>query len=199
MKMELKILFLIYEMNHQAEIIVTTPFGNCNPIFVENIVRQGTVLGPVLNICSLDKVCHESDSYRTVKIKSLEFVDDITAPIDGLFQARKSNSIIVSVQEQKKLAFAAEKCKLLKIGCTQYTGDSLYLNQQKNDIVDSFKYLGDEFTSKEDCYILCDSGAKRAFGTTAGLISLCKEVKFGKKQSSDMIILYFSVFLPRLI
>ena len=107
-------------MNHKAEIVVTTPFGDCNPIFVENIVRQGTVLGPVLDNCSLDKVCHESESYQTgtVNIKSLEFVDDTVAPNDGLFQARKSNSIIVSVQEQKKSTFAAEKCKLLKTGYT---------------------------------------------------------------------------------
>ena len=75
-------------------------------------------------------------------------MDDIADPNDGLFQARKSNSIIVSVQEQKKLTFAADKCKSLKIGCAQHTGDSLYLNQQKMDIGDSFKYLGDEFTSK---------------------------------------------------
>ena len=128
------ILDSIYKMNHKAEIVVKTPFGDCYPIFAENIVRQGTVLGPILNNCSLDKVCQESESYQsgTVNIKSLEFVDDIADPNDGLFQARKSNSIIVSLSPKaKKLPFAAEKCKLLKIGCTQYTGDSLYLNQQK--------------------------------------------------------------------
>ena len=53
-------------------------------------------------------------------------MDDIADPNNGLFQARKSNSKIVSVQEQKKLTFAAEKCKLLKIGSTQHTGDGLY-------------------------------------------------------------------------
>ena len=169
-----------------------------NPIIFENIVRQRTVLGPVLNNCSLGKVCHESESYQsgTVNIKSLEFVDDIADPNDDLFQARKSNSIIISVQQQQKLTFAVDKCKLLKIGSTQYTADSLYLNQQKMDIVDSFKYLGDEFTSKGGYSVLCDNRAKRAVRTTTEFISLCKEVKFGKKQLSNMILLYFSVFLP---
>ena len=172
------ILDLIYKMNHKAGIV-----GVCNQIFVENIVRQGTILWPVLNNCSLDKVCHESESYQSgnVNIKSSEFVDDIADPNDGLFQARKSNSIIVSVQEQKKLTFTAKKCKLLKIGSRQYTGDNLYLNQQKMDVLDSFKYLGDEFISKGDCSVLCDNRAKRAVGTTTELISLCKEVKFGKE------------------
>ena len=51
------------------------------------------------------------------------------------------------------------------------------------DIVDSFKYLGDEFTSKGDYSVLWDNRAKRAVGTTTELISLCKEVKFGRKKS----------------
>ena len=111
------ILDLIYKMNHKTEIVVKTPFRDCNQIFVENIVRQGTVLGPVLNNCSLDKVCHECESCQsgTVNIKSLKFVDDIADINDGLFQARKSNSVIVSVHKQKKLTFAAEKCKLYKL------------------------------------------------------------------------------------
>ena len=153
--------------------------------YLLKILRQGTVFGPVLNKYSLDKVCHKSEAYQrgNVNIKSLEFVDDVADPNDSLFQTRKSNSIIVSVQEQKKLAFAAEKCKLLKIGSTQYTGDGLYLYQQKMDIMDSFKYLGHEFTSKGNYSVLCD---KRAVGTTTELISLRKEVKFGKKQLSNI-------------
>ena len=69
-------------MNDEADIVVNTPFGDCYPIFVENIVRQGTVLGPVLNNCSLDKVCHDNESYQsgTVNMKLLEFVDDIADP-----------------------------------------------------------------------------------------------------------------------
>ena len=45
--------------------------------------------------------------------RPLEFVDDIADPNDGLFQARKSNGIIVSVQEQKKLTFDVNFSKLV--------------------------------------------------------------------------------------
>ena len=38
------------------------------------------------------------------------------------------------------------------------------------DIVDSFKYLGDEITSKGDYSVLCNNRAKRAVGTTTELI-----------------------------
>ena len=33
------ILDLVYKMNHKVEIVVKTPFGDCNPIRVENIMR----------------------------------------------------------------------------------------------------------------------------------------------------------------
>ena len=42
---------------------------------------------------------------------------------------------------------------------------------------------------------LCENRAKKVIRTTF----LCKEVKFGKKQLSNMILLCFSVFLPILI
>ena len=33
-------------MDYKAEIACKAPSGDCNAILVENIVRQGTVLGP---------------------------------------------------------------------------------------------------------------------------------------------------------
>ena len=104
------ILDLIDKMNHKAETVVKTRFVDCNPIFVEIIVRQGTVLWPVLNKCSMDEVCHESESYQsvTVNIKSLEFVDDIADPNNGLFKARKSNSDCLS-SRVKEVGFCCKE------------------------------------------------------------------------------------------
>ena len=50
----------------------------------------------------------------------------------------------------------------------QYTGDSLYLNQQKMDIADSFKYLGDELTSKGDYSVLSDKCTFQILGVCQG-------------------------------
>ena len=65
-------------------------------------------------------------------------------------------------------------------------------------MVSDFRYLGDEFDSKGSYSVLCKTRAKTSMGTTTDLISLCKEVKFGKEQIPNMILLYYSVFLPRL-
>ena len=53
---------------------------------IDNFVRQMSVLGPILNNCSLDKVCKEGTSFQNgvVGIRLLEFVDDTPYPNDGL-------------------------------------------------------------------------------------------------------------------
>ena len=69
----------MFQLNKKAMITVRTPVGNTEPFQINNIVKQGTVLGPVLNNCSLDDNCAEGQGYvmDTVAIKGLEFVDEI--------------------------------------------------------------------------------------------------------------------------
>ena len=54
------ILSLIYNLNVKVNITIKTPFGDTQVLPLENLVKQGTVFGPVLNNCSLDRVCKES-------------------------------------------------------------------------------------------------------------------------------------------
>ena len=80
---------LIYLLNRKADIIVRTPFGDTQSFEIRNLVKQGTVLGPILNNCSLDDICSEGHGHNmgTVEIKILEFVDDIADPNNGYFEA----------------------------------------------------------------------------------------------------------------
>ena len=75
-------LSLIYYLNEKTNVVVKTPFGETDPLSFMNIVKQGTVLEPVLNNVSLERVCKESYSHHlgSVEILSLEFVDDIADP-----------------------------------------------------------------------------------------------------------------------
>ena len=50
-----------------SRIVVRTPFGNTDLFPVNNLVRQGTVLGPILNNCSLDQICKKGIGYHSVK------------------------------------------------------------------------------------------------------------------------------------
>ena len=108
-------------MNTKAQIVVKTPFGQCEPFIYSNVVRQGTVFGPVLHNCSIDKFSKESYPYfyGKTEIKSLEFVDDIADINDQHPAALLSNKIIQNVQDRKRLTFSAEKCEMLKINPTK--------------------------------------------------------------------------------
>ena len=111
----------------------------------------------VTSHCSLDRVCHEGQSFqdKVIQLKPVEFVADIADANNGLYEAKRSNNIVVRIQQQKKFkTFAAHKCELLKIQCTNYRDDTLETGDQKIEIVDSFRYLGDEFTSNTSlfCY-----------------------------------------------
>ena len=98
------ILSLIYYLNEKANVVVKTPFGDTDPLSFMNIVKQRTVLGPVLNNVSLDRVCKESYSHHlgSVEIRSLEFVDDIADPNSDRNSAIASNRIIDQIQHEKK-------------------------------------------------------------------------------------------------
>ena len=104
-------------INKRSNITVKTPFGDTYPFLAEEIVKQGTVLGPILNNCSLDDVCKEGKGYQygSVELKPFEFVDDIADPSRNKYDAQISNKVITGIQELKKLKFSSEKCKVLKI------------------------------------------------------------------------------------
>ena len=148
--------------------MVRTPFGDTDPFVVNNLVRQGTVLGPILNNCSLDQICKEGKSYQNgnIEIKPLEFVDDIADPSDGYCQAQQSNLVISSILERKKLTFAAEKCKILKFGITKSQSSSLAIGNDNFEVVSNFRYLGDEFDSKGSYSVLCKTRAQKSMSTT---------------------------------
>ena len=55
------------------------------------------------------------------------------------------------------------------------------------------------FNDKGDNTALCKNRADKAVGTIIELFSICKELNFGKFKISNLLTLYQSVFIPRLI
>ena len=91
------ILCLIYLMNIKATVTIKTPLGDTDPLFLSNFVKQGTVLGSVLNNCSLNKLSTDSIGYNfgSVEIKSMEFVDDLADPNRDKQSALASNTVLL--------------------------------------------------------------------------------------------------------
>ena len=193
-------LLIIYMMNRHTQITIKTPFGDTDQIVCKNLVKQGTSLGPILNNCSLDKFCKESNDYQygRVKIKSLEFVDDLADPNSDKNFAYESNLIIHNVQKEKRIKFSSEKCELLKINSVD-DKENIIVNDTPIKQVHVSKYLGDHFNAKGNNTDMCKERTTKAKGSTIELISLCKEVNFGEQQLEIRLLLYHAVFVPRLI
>ena len=125
-------LSLIYKLNVKANITIKTLFGDTQVLPLENLVKQGTVLGPVLNNCSLDRVCKENLRCHigSVEIKSMEFVNDIADPNSDEISAKFSNRIVEQIQFEKRLTLSAEACELLKIN-SKCNGENLTVNNER--------------------------------------------------------------------
>ena len=193
------VLCLIYVMNIKATVTIKTPFGDTDPLFLSNFVKQGTVLGPVLNNCSLNKLSTDSIGYNfgSVQIKSMEFVDDLADPNKDKQSAQASNAVLQAIQHEKRLTFSAEKCELLKINSKDDT--CLKVNGRSMKQVDVACYLGDHFNRRGNNSDLCKERVTKAKGTIIELCSLCKGINMGNKQIESMLLLYKTVFIPRLI
>ena len=186
-------------MNIKATVTIKAPLGDTDPMFTLNFVKQGTVIRPVLSNCSLNKLSTDSIGYNfgSVQIKSMEFVDDLVDPNRDKQSALASNAVLQEIQHEKRLTFSAEKCELLKINSKDDT--CLKVNCKRMKQVDVACYLGDHFNREGNNSDLCKERVTKAKDTIIKLCSLCGETYMGNKQIESMLLLYRTVFTPRLI
>ena len=158
------------------------------------------MLGPILNNCSLDAICRDGSGYQMghAVIKPMEFVDDLADPNHNIKSASVSNQIIEQIQHEKRLNFSTRKCELLVIGQVE-DNCNLEVNNTTIKRVEHAKYLGDFINSQGDNLDLIRSRVDRSFGSVTELISMCKLSLFWVKADWIMLLLYRSVYLPRLI
>ena len=138
------LLYLIYLLNHRARIQVKSPLGITDTFTLTDITKQGTIMGPILNNCSLERICVEGQGYQlgSAYIKPLEYVDDIADPNNGFEEARGSNADIERIQKEKRTHFSDGKSKLLKINNTS-TSKTISVNGVPLKLADRYIYLGD--------------------------------------------------------
>ena len=119
-------------------------------------------------------------------------------PQRSLHIAKSSNRIVEQIRFKKRLTLSAEKCELLKIN-SKCNGENLTVNNEKIKLVNVAKYLGNSFNTKGSYADLCKDIVDSARSSTHELLALCREVTFGTQQIETMLILYQSIFFPRLI
>ena len=125
------------------------------------------------------------------------FVGDIADPDRDKAYAIASNSVLEAIQHEKRIFFSVEKCELLKINGNN--NDGFNVNGIGIEVVESARYLSSLFNIKGDNSDTCRERHLTAKGTSVEFCSPSRRSPFGATQIGSMLILYKTVFLPKLI
>ena len=114
-----KRLALIEELNKTADIVVKTPVGNTEEFTINNIVKQGTVMGPLLCSASIAECCEEHTqggaSVWSCVVRSLAYVDDILDINEDEYNANNAHNTVIHFSQKKRLEISWKKCAILSV------------------------------------------------------------------------------------
>ena len=138
---------MLYEMNRQANITISAPFGETREIGIEEVVKQGTIYGPIMCCATTakvntigEKVTHK---YRNIEIGMPVYMDDISA-VGEAEEIRKGIRNCRKMEEQKKFEYGLKKTKIMTIRTGKEAVEKIEvtLSQGKVQEVEKYKYLG---------------------------------------------------------
>ena len=107
---------LIYKLNSNNILTPITDLGECEPVKVKEMIKQGSVLGSVVSSLTIDSLtrildkCENTWEVEGTKIKPLLFQDDIIA-INRTKDIQKTVNLIETFQHLKRLEFHEGKTK----------------------------------------------------------------------------------------
>ena len=150
---------LFYNLNKKAIITIQTPVGDTNPIEVHEIVKQGTIYGPILCDINTDKVNTVGSRNITtigpnIQCMSLIYVDDIQHGGSHLKSIERAASNCSSMEQLRKYIFnnGVEKTAFMIINAKK---DSKNIQELKTQVkrgkirrTTEYKYVGNWYNEK---------------------------------------------------
>ena len=103
-------------MNKETDIIIRTPVGNTDNIQVKEVVKQGTIFGPIMCCAKTSTVNSIGEevkySYGKINIGIPVFMDDI-ATAGNTEHIRKDIKNCAGMEKEKKIIFGLKKTKYM--------------------------------------------------------------------------------------
>ena len=201
--MSLEKIAIIKELNKTAEIVVKTPVGNTEEFTVHHIVKQGTVLGPLLCSTSTAECCDEHTqggvNIGSTQIRSLAYVDDILDVNEDEVDAMNAHNTVIDFTAKKRLEISWKKCAILTVNSTKARTPKLIVNEKPIKSERTVKYLGDFINDKGTNADLVEDRVKKGDGCAVNIFSIVQEVTFGCYTLEATLLLYNSVFLATML
>ena len=189
---------LIYKMNANNTLIPTTELGKCKEIEVEEMIKQGSVLGAVISAITIDSLTRiiekhgESWMIGETRLNPLLFQDDIFA-VNKTGDIQETVKIIETFQNLKRLQFHKDKTK--KSVLSGKSEEAIYINEIKIERTPHHMYLGKIIEEKGKHKEDIKERIKK--GNVAAIISTTivneknlrnKRIEVGKKLLQSVII-----------
>ena len=195
------ILQLIYNINKRAKVTIKTPHGLTNTFVTDPIVKQGTVLGPLLCGSSTGELCEEGAGVAvgTLALAALLFVDDIINMTNTIEDRSKAHETALLFAKKKKIFYSGTKCYSLAINFDTEV-PHLEIDEENNVVeTDEIIYLGDVFNEKGNNDGLIKDRVNRGTKSMITIQALIAENEVGCHTINVLLLLYQSLFLSTML
>jgi len=198
-------LHLLYLLNKTSSIAVKTPFGKTEEFSANNLVKQGTIHGPVFccsSLSSYPEFCNKHGmgiKINNIQIPPLSFVDDIISIHNNEIDAIKTNACAEVFQNRKRLLFNVKKCKTITMNTE--TDFNIQINNDNIEHVKSAKYLGHLISDSNGISPLIYEREKAGRSTFSELIATVEVIisSHSNLYIQALLKLFHTVLIPRII
>ena len=177
-------------MNETAQVAIRTPWGLTERETMKNIVMQGTVWGSLFCTGTMDKLgklkySNEEMLFKykgTVGVPALEMVDDVVDIQKCDINAIKSNAVINSFMEHKKLTLSKSKCHKIHCGKKNLFCPDLEVHKENMHETEEEKYLGDYINKNAKHATTVSRRRAKGFGIISDIIQILDHIKDSKRR-----------------
>ena len=198
---------MLHEMNKKARITVATPCGETDEFEVKDVVKQGTIFGPLLCCCNTAKVTTIGEDAMTVvspevSIGPLTYVDDIavagSAPI-----VEAGGKKLVIMEQEKKYTFNTEKTNymVIKTGKKNEKEKDLDMNVKKGKIerTKTYKVLGNWINEEGNLKDQIQEIEKRSWAMTNEAGRIARDELLGVMSTEAALLIYERTIAPTIL
>ena len=198
---------LMYELNKKARIIVKTPVGETNPVEVQEIVKQGTLYGPILCDINTDKV--NKIGSKIVSTIGPNIVSEASIYVDDIEQAGSHINTIEgtarncgTMEDVRKYTFNNEvdKTAFMIINPKKSSQNIQELENQvkrgKIKRTHEYKFVGEWYNEKGNHDKSIKTRGDKAIGTVAQIKFYGDPYKVGNMAFQVRIQIFQSTVIP---
>ena len=195
---------MIYNLNRDTIIEVETPSGTTEKVKVGDIVKQGTVLGPMLCCVSTDQINKMGeDQERNLGneyVAILIFMDDVMSA-GYAEEIRKAIRNCKDMEDIKKFTFGLKKTKYLvmKTGREQEEVVEERVNLGIVTKTTEYKYVGFHLDERPNCLYHIEKKSNQINGQITALRSIANYNNVGSKFLQVRIELYESCVIQSML